>query len=324
MLEHKGEGKILAGGTALVTYLKERWITSKAVLSVSGIHELNYITYEEEKGLRIGACTNLDTLSNSQLVREKYPVISQAIREVGVPAIRYMATIGGNLCLDTRCIYFNQSDFWRKAHPPCFKRGGKLCYAHGRDGICHAVYQGDLGPVLMALEAKVNIISPTGERLIHLKEFFTGKGETPNVLRPDEIVVEIRIPPTPKNFVSVYQKLRVRKAVDFPLIGIALAIEMRDNGKTLRNIRVVVGAVAPAPLELKLTEETLKGQRPDDGLLEKAAKQAYLEVKPGINIVDNLCMPLDYRRKMVEILLKRGIRQALSLSPTQSPLNQEV
>lgn len=312
LLEFKKDGKILSGGTALIPYLKHRWIVPKAVISLSGIPYLQYMEYDEEKGLSIGACTTLDVLSKSLLIIKRYPAVGQAAEEIGVPGVRFMGTLGGNLCQDTRCIYFNQSHFWRKAHEPCFKRGGNFCYAHVPAKRCHAVYQSDMASILMALGAKVRLVSTSGERLIYLSDFFTGNGKSPNTLAFDEVMVEIQLPPLQKNCVSAYEKLRIREAIDFPLAGVAVVIETSDDKNTVNSIRVIAGGVSPAPMELKRTEDTIRERTIDDELMEEAAAQAYLEVEPGKTIVDNLCMPLDYRRKMIKVLLKQAVRKALT------------
>jgi len=217
-----------------------------------------------------------------------------------------MGTVGGNLSLDTRCIYYNQSDFWRQVRPSCFKRGGHICHAVKGGEQCYSVCQADLAPVLLALEAKVKLLRSNGERIIPLSEFFTGKGENPNVLKPDEIVAEVQLLPPSESSVSSYQKLRIREAIDFPLAAVAAVLDM-DADKVCRKAKLVLGAVAPAPGEVSEAEKVLQGRRVGNGLTEEAAEEAFKVAHP----VANLSIDAGYRRKMTRVLLKRAVKQAL-------------
>jgi len=312
LAEHRGEARILSGGTALLTYLGQRLLTPKYVISLRGISGLNYIEYDEANGLRIGALTPISDVVTSPVIQERYPLLCQAAKGIGVPAIRYMGTVGGNLCLDTRCIYYNQSFFWRQVRPACFKRGGKLCHAvKGGEG-CYSVYQGDLAPALLALDARVKLAEAGGERLIPLSELFTGRGEAPLSLDPEEILTEVQIPPLPQNSVGSYQKLRVREAVDFPLAGVAVMLNL-DGGKVCSRARVVLGAVGPAPIEVAEAEQALQGEEITAKEVNEAAEEAFKNAHP----VNNLSLGAPYRRKMVRVLLKRAVDQCLKLAEAQ-------
>ncbi len=304
--EYKGEAKIIAGGTAALIDMGQRLFTPNYVVTLKSISRLDYIDYDDEKGLRLGALATIDSLSTSPVVRERYFMLSQAAREVGVPSLRYIGTVAGNLCLDTRCLYYNQSYFWRKVCPPCFKRGGDLCHVVKGSDHCSAVYQGDLAPALIALGAKVRLTQATGERTIPLGEFFTGDGKSPNTLEPEEVLTEVQIPPLSKYSAGAYQKFRVRGAIDYPLAGVAVVLHM-DEEKVCRQAKIVLGAVASAPIEVGQAGEILRDKRIDDSLIERAAQEAFSTAHP----VANLTTTPDYRRRMVKVLLKRAVNQAL-------------
>lgn len=304
--QYQQEARAVAGGTALAVEVGQRLLTPKYVVSLKGVRGMDYIKYSARNGLRIGAMTSIDGLNTSPVVRERYPVLSEAAGEVGVPSIRYMGTVGGNLCLDTRCIYYNQSDFWRQVRTACFKRGGDECHAVKGGKQCYAACQSDLAPVLVALEAKVRLQRKGGERVLPVSEFFTGDGENPNVLKPDEMVTEVQIPPLSAHSRGSYQKLRIREAIDFPLASVAAVIDV-DDGKVCRKVRLVIGAIAPEPIEAKDAEKVLEGKGVTDSLLEEAAEAAFKAAHP----VANLSIDTTYRRKMVRVLLKRAVNQAL-------------
>lgn len=308
------EAKVLAGGTALVVDMKQRLVTPKYVISLKSIPGLDSIQYDSQQGLRIGALTTLHGLKNSSLIREKYNILSQASEELGVPGLHHVATIGGNLCLDTRCIYYNQSAFWRSIRLPCFKNGGQLCYAAKGANHCFAVCQGDLAPALMALEAKVKLVRLGDERVIPLNQFFTQKGECPNCLEPNEILTEIQIPPAPEYSTGAYEKLRIRGAMEFPSAGVAVVLNMRED-KLCGKAKIVLGAVASAPVEATKAEKVLTEKTIDEGLLEEAAQEAVKRAHP----IANLSLDVGYRRTMIGVLLKRAVKRALELAkPSRS------
>jgi 4-hydroxybenzoyl-CoA reductase subunit beta len=312
--EHRGEASLLAGGTALVVDLRQRLRKPSYVISMKGVGGLDYIRPDEGGGLRIGALVTVEDLAHSPLVMEGYPLLVQAARSIGVPPLRHMGTVGGNLSLDTRCIYYNQSELWRRARPTCLKLGGEVCHAVEKGRRCLAVYQGDLAPALMALGARVRLVRAGGERVIPLQEFFTGKGEKPHVLEGDEILAEVQIPSPSSNGASAYEKLRVREAMDFPLVSAAVSLRMSDQG-TIAGANIVLGAVASAPLEVSEGQNALVGKKVGDGLdalLEEVAQQAFDKAHP----VDNLAIGADYRRKMAKVLVRRAL--ARSLAPAHS------
>jgi 4-hydroxybenzoyl-CoA reductase subunit beta len=308
--EHDRKTVLLAGGTALMVGLRYRLSRPAVVIGLKGLTALDYVGRNGSGGLAIGSMVTLETLGKSPLVLNDYPSLAQAVQLVAIPPIRHEATIGGNLCLDTRCIYYNQSEFWRSGLKACFKLGGDICNAVEKGRHCQAVYQGDLGPVLIALGAEVKIASANGEKIIPLAEFFTGRGEKPNVLKPDEILVEVRIPTSGHGAAGAYEKLRVREGMDFPMAGVAVMVKRNRSG-TIEQTKVVLGAVGSSPTEVPKAAGLLEGHKPTDDLLQRVSREVVDSARP----VGNLAMDASYRRKMVGVLVKRALRRALVVYP---------
>lgn len=305
--ENAGKAALLAGGTALIVGLRYRLSKPAVVIDLKGLSALLSLSRNERGGLAIGSMVTLETLEKSPLVQNEYAPLAQAARLVAVPSIRHQATIGGNLCLDTRCIYYNQSEFWRSGQNPCFKLSGDICNAVEKGRRCQAVYQGDLGPVLMAMGAEVKIASADGEKVIPLAEFFTGRGERPNVLRPGEILVEVIVPPFSRGAAGAYEKLRVREGMDFPMAGAAVMVKTNGSG-AIEQVKMVLGAVGPSPTEVAKAPGLLEGRKLTDGLLQDLSREVLSRAHP----VENLAMDADYRRKMVGVLANRALRRALA------------
>ena len=308
--EHDRKTVLLAGGTALMVGLRYGLSKPAVVVDLKGLTALNYVSRNESGGLAIGSMVTLETLEKSLSASNEHAPLAQAVQLVAIPSIRHVATIGGNLCLDTRCIYYNQSEFWRSGLKACFKLGGNICNAVEKARHCQAVYQGDLGPILIALGAEVKIASAKGEKIIPLAEFFTGRGEKPNVLKPDEILAEVRISPSGQGAAGVYEKLRVREGMDFPMAGVAVRVKRTPSG-TIEQAKVVLGAVGSSPAEVPKAAALLEGKKPTDDLLQSVSREAVDRAQP----VGNLAMNASYRRKMVGVLVMRALRRALAMTP---------
>jgi 4-hydroxybenzoyl-CoA reductase subunit beta len=308
--KHDRKAVLLAGGTALMVGLRYGLSKPAVVVDLKGLTDLKYVSRNGSGRLTIGSMVTLETLEKSPLVLNEYASLTQAVELVAVPPLRHKATIGGNLCLDTRCIYYNQSEFWRSGLKACFKLGGNICNAVEKGRRCQAVYQGDLGPALLALGADVKIVSANGEKTIPLAEFFTGRGEKPNVLKPDEILAEVRIPPAGRGATGVYEKLRVREGMDFPMAGVAVMVRRTPSG-TIEQAKLVLGAVGSSPIEVPKAAALLEGHKPTDDLLQSVSREAVDRVQA----VGNMAMNASYRRKMVGVLVKRALRRALGMSP---------
>ena len=297
------EAKVIAGGTDLLVSMKQRLLPPKYLLNLKGLAELDFIE-EGKAGLRIGALSRLTTIAKSPLVREKFPFLAQAASYVSAPPLQNMGTLGGNLCQNTRCFFYNQSQFWRQARPLCFKTGGEMCHVVQGGNHCYSVYQGDLAPVLIALEAKVKLARKGVERVIPLLDLYTGKGEAPIGLEAGEILTEVEIPVPAALWGGDYQKLRYRGALDFPLVGVAAVLNR--NSETCGRAKIVLTAVASVPIVVEQADKLLEGQEPNEEIITKAAEAAYEAAHPVANVGST---PL-YRRKMVRVMTQRAIAHA--------------
>ncbi len=306
---HDGKAVLLAGGTALLVALRYRLRQPAVVIGLKGLTALEYVSRNGSGDLIIGSMATLQTLEKSPFVLRDCPPLAQAIQLVASSSIRNKATIGGNLCLDNRCMYYNQSEFWRSGQKACWRLGGTVCYAVEKGRRCQAVYQGDLAPVLIAMGAEVKIVSVKGERTIPLGEFYTGKGEKSNVLKPDELLVEIRVPSPAEGTAWAYEKLRVREGMDFPMAGAAVMVKKSRSG-IIEKARIVLGAVGPSPMEVPKAAGLLEGNKPTDDLLQRVSREAM----DGATPVGNLAMNAGYRKKMVGVLVKRALRKALAIA----------
>ena len=305
LLSERGqEARVIAGGTDLLVSMKHGLLSPRYLINLKGVPELDFVSWDEETGLRAGALTRLAKLIRSPLVREHFPVLVQAARSVATPPLQAMGTLGGNLCQDTRCFYYNQSQFWRAARPDCYKSGGALCQAIRGSERCYSAYQGDLAPVLIALGARARLARNGEQRLISLDKLYTGRGEKPIGLAPDELLTEIEVPPWPGVWGGEYQKLRYRGAMDYPLLGVATVLGR--HGNECAQARIVLTAVAPAPVVIEEAGQLLHGERLDETLFARAAEVAYQMVQPIARIGST---PL-YRRKMVRVLTRRAIARA--------------
>jgi 4-hydroxybenzoyl-CoA reductase beta subunit len=302
-----GETKALAGGSDLLVRLKQRLLQPRLLLSLTGIPTLSYIR-EQDNEVCIGAMTTLKEVIASSLIHKYFPALHEAARTVGSVAIQHArGTVGGNICQETRCIYYNQSKFWRSARNLCYKAGGQTCFADVQGQKCRSVCQSDLAPALMALAAMLEIRNSGQQRIAPLDLFYTGAGDEPFDLAPDELVTEIRIPLPPKNSSSAYQKLRYRNAVDYPLVSAACSISLYKGA--VDTARVVVGAMSAAPLLVTEAADHLWRKEPNEETVNEAARiaKAHAMTYP----VDNVGSTAAYRQKMVYVLVRRSLTEAL-------------
>ncbi len=301
---------ILAGGTDLIVNLKNRLLAPAAVISLKNIKDMTGIESKAESVV-IKAGTSLATTAENDLVRKHFPVLVKAIESIGAVGIqRTRGTVGGNLCLQPKCILYNQSLFWRSGKDKCHRTGGKDCLALKGSESCNAVCSADTIPVLVALSAQLTIAGSGGQRVIPVNEFFTGKGESPLNLMPEEILTEIRLPIPWAPLSGSYQRLSFRSAVDFPYMN-AAATAIIGNGK-IESFRAVLSAAGPAPVTLRDVESAIKGQNPKPEMATEAGKAA-LKIAEGA-IVDNAIVSKEYRIKMAQVVVRRAVTEALGFS----------
>src|SRR4026208_722293 len=239
-------GQFVAGGTALYPNMKRRQQTPKTVISVMRLAELNQITGNGSSGLHIGASVTLTDIVENAIIKRDYPVIASAARTISTPILRNMGTIGGNLLLDTRCNYYDQNFEWRKGINFCLKKDGDVCWVAPGSSKCWAVQSSDLVPVMVAIGAKFRLSSTLGERMIDAAGFYNDDGIDYLKKRPDELLVDIHLPPT-NGWRASYQKLRRRGAFDFPGRGVAAWIRYGDGAGSDRvtDAKIVLGGISP-------------------------------------------------------------------------------
>ncbi len=310
--EHAGQIRIVAGGSDLVINMRMRIERPAHVLDVRRIAELRGVSFNERDGLSIGALTTIAEVAANEVVRGRFPVVASAAVQVAGPNIRNMATLGGNLLLDTRCVYINQSYFWRKANNFCLKKDGDVCHVAPGGKRCWAAYSGDVAPALLTLGASVRLLSPRGERTLLLEEFFINDGIAKYDLKPDEILSAVRVPAASADYRGTYNKFRVRDSVDYPLAGAAVAVKTDSEG-VCTDARVAITALNPSPRVVSGIRELLVGERITPEKLDRAAELVRATAKPMRTSVVATSV---YRRHAVGVLAKRGLAEALMPSPT--------
>jgi len=299
-----GETLIVAGGTDAVPNLKHRLHEPKRVVHLGRVRELAHLR-EEADGLHLGALVTLADLGAHPLVRREHRALAKAAGLVAGPQLRNMGTLGGNLCLDTRCTYYNQTYFWREALGFCLKKDGVVCHVVPQGKRCVAAHSSDVAPVLLALDATVEIANRDGRRRVTVDEFFVPDGVHNNVLRPGDLVTEVTIPAASRGLRSGYQKLRPRGAIDFPMLSVAFVARL-DGGRC-SHARLVVSALAARPKVVHGLETLVRGHALDDARIDAIAETAYRQCRPQTSVPYDS----DYRHEMVPVFVKRAIREAL-------------
>src|SRR6185295_6975863 len=309
------DGQFVAGGTDLYPNMKRRRQTPRTVISVMRLQELNEITGEGPTGVRIGASVILTDICEHPIINRDYPVVARAARTISTPILRNMGTIGGNLLLDTRCNYYDQNYEWRKGINFCLKKDGDVCWVAPGSSKCWAVQSSDLVPVMVAIGAKFRLASTLGERIIDAAGFYNDDGIDYLKKRADELLVDIQLPPL-NGWRASYQKLRRRGAFDFPVLGVAAWVqfeeEKRHAGGTpavpVKNARVVLGGIAPSPMEVKEASEALIGQLLDEDHIQAAAEAAYVKARP----LDNTDFVMNWRKQMTRPYTLRALQQLVA------------
>lgn len=302
------EGQFVAGGTDLYPNMKRRQQTPRTVISVMRLPELNLIKGAGKSGLSIGASVTLTDICEHPIINRDYPVVAHAARQISTPILRNMGTIGGNLLLDTRCNYYDQNYEWRKGINFCLKKDGDVCWVAPGSSKCWAVQSSDLVPVMVAIGAKLRFVSTIGERLIDAAGLYNDDGIDYLHKRPDELLVDIQLPPT-NGWRASYQKLRRRGAFDFPVLGVAAWLDI-DRGGSVNNARVILGGIAPSPLEVKEAAQALIGNPLHRHHIEAAAEAAYVKARP----LDNTDFVMNWRKQMARQYTLRALEELRSNS----------
>ena len=299
-----GEGSnamLLAGGTDLLPNMKRRQQTPATLVALRDVQELKSIA--NGSGLKIGASVTLTEVASNSSVREKYTGLMQAAAQVATPHLRNMATLGGNLCLDTRCSYYDQSYEWRKAIDFCLKKDGEICWVATASKRCVAVSSTDCAPALIALGAKVKLASAAGEREVALEDLYKNDGIDYLARRSDEILTEVKLPAA-EGWKSTYWKLRRRGSFDFPVLGVAAAARLGKDG-TVEEARIALGAVASRPFLVPKAAELLVGRKLGDDVIAGAAEAVGSRAKP----MDNADMDIYWRKQVTPDLVGYALRE---------------
>lgn len=304
---HGSDCRVLAGGTDLLVRMKQRLHQPRYLMSLKVLDDLEGIR-EEGGHLVIGSRTPLREVIENEEVKRRFPALSEAARSVGAPTIQHhRGTIGGNLLQDTRCLFYNQSAFWRSTKPPCHKAGGQVCYAREGSDRCRSTHQSDTAPVLMALDASVTLERKGSVRRVKIDELFRGEGENPLAVEPQELMSRIEIPLREEGWGNAYERLSYRSAIDYP-IGCAAA-SVRIEGDRISEASVVIGAITNAPLKLARANELLGGRVAGDE--EALRRLSEMAVDHALTFaVDNVGSTVEYRAKALGALVRRAVVRA--------------
>jgi xanthine dehydrogenase YagS FAD-binding subunit len=276
--------RVHAGGTDLLGCLRDNVFEAKKIVSISGLKNLRGVWETKEGGLRIGALTTITEIADSKKVRDYYPALAKAASEVASPQLRNQGTIGGNLCQKPRCWYY-RGEFH------CLRKGGPTCYAYqgenqfhcifGSGGICYITHPSDTAPALVAYQATLRIVGPRGTKLLPIEKFYVLPNQDvrkETVLKPNEILTEILLPPQSKGLLSSYRKVRARQSWDFALAGVALALKLKED--RVEKARVVLSGAAPIPWRSKEAEQTLTGNPLNTDTITRVVNAALKNAEP--------------------------------------------
>ena len=298
------DGAYVAGGTDLYPNMKRRQQTPKVVVGLARVGELAR-TEERGGGLALGAGLLLSDVENDPRVRAAYPGLAHAVSEISTPPLRNMGTLGGNLLLDTRCNYYDQSYEWRQAIDFCMKKDGTICWVAPGSPKCLAVQSADTVPVLIAMDARAVLVSREGEREIAVEDLYRNDGIDYVTKRPEELLTAV-ILPKPNGWRASYRKLRRRGAFDFPVLSVGAAVWR--EGDTMTAARLVLGGVASAPLRLAAAEAALVGRPLDGDSIADAAAAAAGPSRP----MDNTDFSFLWRKEMTREFVARALRDLQS------------
>ncbi len=295
------QAMLIAGGTDLVPNMKRRHQTPAILVSLRRVPELKKLA--NGSGLTLGAGLTLTELVGSAQVREKYRGLWQAAAQIATPHLRNAGTLGGNLWLDTRCTYYDQSHEWRKAIDYCLKKEGKTCWVATASKRCVAASSTDSAPMLIALGAKAKLVSSAGERELAVADLYKNDGIDYLARRPDEILTEVMLPPA-AGWRSAYWKLRRRGAFDFPVLGVAAAVRMAADG-AVEDARIALGAVASRPFLVDKAGAALAGKKLTDEAIAEVAATVASRAKP----MDNTDLDLYWRKEVVGDFVGYALRE---------------
>jgi 4-hydroxybenzoyl-CoA reductase subunit beta len=303
-----GEGPramVVAGGTDLWPKMKRRQMEPRVVIGLRHLSELRSVTGSPADGLSLGANLTLFELERHPLLRGRYPAVAAAAHSISSPPLKTMGTLGGNLCVDTRCFYYDQTFEWRQSIHFCLKKDGDTCWVAPGSSRCWAVSSTDLAPVMLALDARLQLVSKAGERSIPAGQMYNHDGIAYLTKRPDEIVTRVELPPI-NGDITAFRKLRRRGSIDFPILNVAVWIRPDKSGRIVESARIAIGGVTSAPFLSEPATNMLIGRELNDDTIREAAQAARLESRP----LDNTDLDFSWRRQMVEVWVRRTLEDA--------------
>jgi 4-hydroxybenzoyl-CoA reductase subunit beta len=308
----------IAGGTDLVPNLKRRQFDVTTLISLNALPDSRRIDGDGKHGVTIGAGATLDELAHHDLLAGPFRALGQACGSVSTPQVRYMGTLGGNLLVDPRCNYYNQTYSWRKAVGFCMKKDGDICLVARSSPRCWAVSSSDSAPAALALNAHITLRGVTGTRRIPSADLYRDDGIDYTTKTADEIITAVELPGVEGRTTSAYWKLRRRPAFDFPILGVAVAIAWDDG--VVRQARGALGAVGSHPVDITAFLGPLHGQRPADDLIADVASAADKPSRP----LDNTDLSHYWRKRMSKVYIERALRDACGLDPLGGRLTAQV
>jgi 4-hydroxybenzoyl-CoA reductase subunit beta len=305
LADYGADAMPVAGGTDLFPNMKRRQFTPRVVVALRGVGEAHGVSVNG--GLDLGAMTTLTEVADHPVLRERWPAIARAASLVSSPPLRNAGTIGGNLCVDTRCNYYNQTEFWRASIGYCMKKDGHVCLVAPGSDICWALSSSDTAPVMIALGAEVTLVGPTAERRLLVRDLYGPDGIAYLSKRPEEILTRIHVPDR-TGWAMTYRKVRRRGSIDFPILGVAAAVRW-GAGRVVEEAHIVLGAVHTSPVVATDAEAFLRGRTLDAETIEMAAGVAYKPAKP----LDNADLSYAWRKRMARVEVARALRELAGL-----------
>ncbi len=300
LAEYGDRVRVTAGGTDILPRMKQGLFEPQYLMSIKRIEEISAIQ-ETEEGLRIGSAVTLANIHKSVAVQGRAPILSEAAMAVGATQLQNMGTVGGNVCLETRCWYYQQDASWRQSRSACIKLGGEICHMAKGSKRCYALYSGDTAAALLAIGGKARLVSLRGERILPLEDFYIDDGKSNTVRLPDELLAEVMIPAQPDGQAGTYLKFRKRGAIDFPIVGVGAVLTTKRG--LCQQVRVAVTGVGSAPFAVKGVEDLLIEKELTSDLIEQVAALAFSQAKP----VSHMEVSAVYRKQLVRVLVKDAL-----------------
>jgi 4-hydroxybenzoyl-CoA reductase subunit beta len=303
-----GEGSkamLVAGGTDLWPKMKRRQMEPRVVVGLRHLTELRGVSGSPASGVTLGPNVTLRELERHPILLAKYPAVAEAAHSISSPPLKTMGTLGGNLCVDTRCFYYDQTYEWRQSIHFCLKKDGDTCWVAPGSPRCWAVSSTDLAPVMLALNARIHLLSKDGERTIEAAQMYNNDGIAYLAKRSNEIVTAVDLPAINGN-ITAFQKLRRRGSIDFPILNVAVWLRPAKDKKTIEAARIVIGGITSSPFLSLSAANALIGREFTADTIHAAAHAARLDSRP----LDNTDLDFSWRRSMVEVWVRRTLEEA--------------